>query len=116
LPPNELFLHFTISTSTEKDAMTCNYRIFCIINLFPVKYLIIHLQDIEIIYGCYSALYFKMKFLKYLSLSQITDFCLRQPGIHTEIRLLWREEEGVGVKKNTYGGGGGAREANEDDD
>lgn len=57
-----------------------------------------------------------MKFLKYLSLSQITDFCLRQPGIHTEIRLLWREEEGVGVKKNTYGGGGGAREANEDDD
>jgi hypothetical protein len=56
----------------------------------------------------------KRKFLKYLSLSQRTNFCLKEPGTHTEIRLLWRRE---GVHKNTNGGGGGgAREANDDDE
>lgn len=104
LPPAELFLPFTISTYTEKDAMTCNYRILCIINLFPVKYPIIHLQDIEIMSATLHYIS-KWRCLKYLSRSQGTNFCLRQPG--TECRLLWKGEGREGVQKNTNGGGGG---------
>jgi hypothetical protein len=34
-----------------------------------------------------------------LRLSQRTNFCLREPGTHTEIRLLWRGEGGERYKR-----------------